>query len=945
MKPINSILFLTYHFPPEVGGIQTRISKYLVSLSRRGIQANVLVMRPVGRDSGLEMHTPNVRITRLDGSLVNLPKNVAYLLSTLTYRRVNVVHVLTGASTLFGVVTLFVGRSFGLPAAMSIFGREDVALPSRLGRVLLSISVTLATSVSTNSEATLKLLPPSARKKATVLLGGADLISASETGRANAHRKSVLFVGRLVKRKGVSDLIEAMALVTSEVPGARLTVVGDGPERKLLGEQVSKLGLEQSVSFRGTLLGKELQEEYEKCNVFVLPSKTVPEDTASEGLGLALIEAAIHGKPLVGTFHGGIPEVISDGVNGLLVNPGEPKELAESDFNTAIESRSGAVARQQRETRRQRALLLGCGHAEAARLLLGKGFHHEEQGGLNTSFDRSGAAVKTLVFLIIALLAVPTALHVGAIGPTDSTSVTGVPYPDYGLSVLSSSGPVTLGLIDKLTNSNPSVPALEALMRAQLISYGIRQVLLDIGWQNFTVGHLPYEQWVSNWLVASDQLGLENVIYIGQLTNGGVGSTWVKSLIQLDPAVQTYYSNGTAAEYVSLDSPDVAHYLEEDLSLLYSYYGVHTSWTGIGTGTSDNDPYYASGQVMPIMGYSSSSVASFLDTVYYARVVNASGYLQNGSVDPLWSSYKDISPSIVLSSGVWDTSSPTDVFGASSSASYVEMRFHIPNNATELQIGWYGNTVGTPGPLIAIVFADSNGSPNQVRQLGNVSSNPSGFTSSPGWQKSLDIEGSFAAGFYWVTFSSPTSTSGSHYSIYINDYVLNNATALVRQAYVGAGSLTGSSILWIKDQTGSDLTIYPYEQAVVSPAPTQAFTATQSFSFDTVFLFLSDRDYNLTNGEVIVQDMTELNTTVATGILSQALVHGLQGEVPVSLSGTVSAIAGHTYLISITEPNNGYSWRVVLRGLYTNPSAAGFQGQSSVSVVWSRRGELGPGAP
>jgi glycosyltransferase involved in cell wall biosynthesis len=82
------------------------------------------------------------------------------------------------------------------------------------------------------------------------------------------------------------------------------------------------------VEFKGTLTGPRLDQEYERSTIFVLPSKDVASDPANEGLGLALIEASMHAKPLIGTLHGGIPEIVRQGENGLLVPPGDPKALA-----------------------------------------------------------------------------------------------------------------------------------------------------------------------------------------------------------------------------------------------------------------------------------------------------------------------------------------------------------------------------------------------------------------------------------------------------------------------------------------------------------------------------------------------------------------------------------------------------------------------------------------
>lgn len=223
---------------------------------------------------------------------------------------------------------LLCGRVFRKPSAMSVFGREDVALPSRISRIFFLMSTSLATSISTNSEATRDLLPPRVLDKSHVLLGGSDWMPASAP--AVTRDSSVLFVGRLVRRKGVDDLLHAFAEVRSRIADAKLVIVGDGPERENLERMVAELGLSGAVRFTGMLRGERLHEEYENCDVFVLPSKAVQEDAASEGLGLTLIEAAMHGKPLVGTTHGGIPEVIQDGVNGLLVPPNDSHLLAEA---------------------------------------------------------------------------------------------------------------------------------------------------------------------------------------------------------------------------------------------------------------------------------------------------------------------------------------------------------------------------------------------------------------------------------------------------------------------------------------------------------------------------------------------------------------------------------------------------------------------------------------
>jgi len=323
MPAVRSVVFLTYHFPPEVGGIQTRISKYIDRLTKRGIRVKVLVAG----------HRPSVRPGLIDADVVvcpggmrRLPSSILLLTNSIIGSRADVVHVFTGSSTLLGVSALVIARVTGAKPVISLFGREDFEFNSVFPRVLFRVSMALAASIDVNSTATRSLLPEKLRPKVHVLLGAAEGVPGSSSVAQGPS--TVLFVGRLVARKGVDDLLRAFATVRSRVPEARLTIVGDGPEMGDLVRLSEQLDLSAHVEFRGTLTGSRLDQEYERCTVFVLPSKDVASDPANEGLGLALIEASMHAKPLIGTLHGGIPEVVKQGENGLLVPPGDPDSLA-----------------------------------------------------------------------------------------------------------------------------------------------------------------------------------------------------------------------------------------------------------------------------------------------------------------------------------------------------------------------------------------------------------------------------------------------------------------------------------------------------------------------------------------------------------------------------------------------------------------------------------------
>ena len=132
----------------------------------------------------------------------------------------------------------------------------------------------------------------------------------------------VLFVGRLAEVKGVTYLIEAMKQVD-----AILAIVGEGPLRQELERQAAPLG--DKIRFLGGKTHDELATIYASADVFVAPSVKA-KDGGVEGFGLVFLEAMASGLPVVASRSGGIPDLVHDGENGLLVPPAEPQALAEA---------------------------------------------------------------------------------------------------------------------------------------------------------------------------------------------------------------------------------------------------------------------------------------------------------------------------------------------------------------------------------------------------------------------------------------------------------------------------------------------------------------------------------------------------------------------------------------------------------------------------------------
>lgn len=138
-------------------------------------------------------------------------------------------------------------------------------------------------------------------------------------------RPIVLFVGRLVEKKGAADLIEACAQLADL--GPRLVVIGEGPLRSEL--EALAQGLQIDATFLGHQPPVVVRDWMGRAQVFSVPSRTARSGDA-EGLGMVFAEAQAIGLPVVSCRSGGVVEVVQDGVTGLLVPEADPRALAEA---------------------------------------------------------------------------------------------------------------------------------------------------------------------------------------------------------------------------------------------------------------------------------------------------------------------------------------------------------------------------------------------------------------------------------------------------------------------------------------------------------------------------------------------------------------------------------------------------------------------------------------
>lgn len=138
---------------------------------------------------------------------------------------------------------------------------------------------------------------------------------------------AVLYVGKMVEKKGVAYLIRAFAELRKEFPETRLYLVGDGPTRENIMALTEELNLSRAVNFLGPRGHGELRLMYNAADVLAVPS-IVARDGETEGMPTVILEAFAAGCPVVGSRVAGIPEFVSEGETGFLAEPGDATGLA-----------------------------------------------------------------------------------------------------------------------------------------------------------------------------------------------------------------------------------------------------------------------------------------------------------------------------------------------------------------------------------------------------------------------------------------------------------------------------------------------------------------------------------------------------------------------------------------------------------------------------------------
>jgi glycosyltransferase involved in cell wall biosynthesis len=251
-------------------------------------------------------------------------------------------------------IAMLAGMLTGMPYSFTAHARD--IFRAGIDRELLREKIEGASFVIGVSEYNKRFLDDEVRHlrngHVRVVYNGVDLDRFRPDPAVEREPNLIFAAGRLVRKKGFADLIEACRLLHEHGRSFRCRIIGDGPLRAELEAQAADLS--GVIEFVGAHSQEELAAEYQRAAVFVLPA-VVPPDGNTDALPTVLLEAMASGCPVISTRVAGIPEIVDNEENGLLVAPGDVPALAaaiERLLNDPqLRARFGANARRKAEER------------------------------------------------------------------------------------------------------------------------------------------------------------------------------------------------------------------------------------------------------------------------------------------------------------------------------------------------------------------------------------------------------------------------------------------------------------------------------------------------------------------------------------------------------------------------------------------------------------------
>ncbi|MFJ8544222.1 glycosyltransferase family 4 protein [Streptomyces sp. NPDC093586] len=318
-------LIVTNDFPPRQGGIET----FVRHLADRFPPGEVVVLTSTPATAGPREPFPYPVIRHPVGTLLPSPRATTHAASVA--RRYGCDRVWFGAAAPLGLMAGTLRRTAGIRTAVATTHGHEVwwaRTPGARGllrRIGTEVDTLTWLGASTRRPIEAALAPGTRTAR---LVPGVDTTvfhPAVDGGPTRAryglgHRPVILCAARLIPRKGQDTLIRALPWIRRVVPDAVLLLVGDGPYAPELRRLALREGVVDSVVFAGGRPHHDLPRFYAAADVFAMPCRTRRGGLEVEGLGIACLEAAASGLPVVAGDSGGTPDTVREGETGHVVD-------------------------------------------------------------------------------------------------------------------------------------------------------------------------------------------------------------------------------------------------------------------------------------------------------------------------------------------------------------------------------------------------------------------------------------------------------------------------------------------------------------------------------------------------------------------------------------------------------------------------------------------------
>lgn len=343
-------LYIAVDFKPRLGGIAEHTHQMAKHLTELGELITVVTPfldgcaefdsacgYPVIRvDTGLG--APNWLKSRLDRRLM-----LIWILRIA--RRVNADYlILDRWSPIAGANAILAARLLGIPFFLFAHGSEfSQPVPLKFSRKMAVRAATRVICVSGYIRS-LVLADGVLPDKVVTIPNGFDLREIEAYRKRTYEGRfpevdaafpggspTLLTVSRMMERKGIHKVIEAMPMIIEHIPEARYVIVGDGSSMARFRSLASVSPARDSIKFLGARIDDEKFACYEGCDIFIMPS-------VDDSFPIVFPEANAFGKPVIGGRSGGVPDTISHEVNGLLVNPLDTDDIAKAAIRLLMDT-------------------------------------------------------------------------------------------------------------------------------------------------------------------------------------------------------------------------------------------------------------------------------------------------------------------------------------------------------------------------------------------------------------------------------------------------------------------------------------------------------------------------------------------------------------------------------------------------------------------------------